>query len=62
MDRVKYLKASLVAVLFFVGLKMTLTGHIHISPELSLVVIGGLLGIGVLASLHTERRSKKATN
>jgi tellurite resistance protein TerC len=61
MDRVRYLKASLVAVLFFVGMKMTLTGHLHISPELSLVVIGGLLGLGVLASVVAERRGRNAT-
>ncbi len=61
MDRIRYLKASLVAVLFFVGFKMTATGHIHISPEISLAIIGGLLGFGVAASLIAERRGRNAT-
>lgn len=60
-DRIRYLKASLVAVLFFVGFKMAATGHLHISPEISLGVIGTLLGAGVVTSLIVERRRKNAT-
>jgi len=61
MDRIRYLKASLVAVLFFVGFKMAATDHLEISPEISLIVIGGFLATGVAASLIVERRGRNAT-
>lgn len=51
MDRFRYLKLSLVAILAFVGVKMLLMHHAHISNLYSLAVILGMLGCGVLASM-----------
>jgi tellurite resistance protein TerC len=51
MDRFRYLKLSLVAILGFVGVKMLLTQHVHISNLYSLAVILGMLGCGVVASV-----------
>jgi len=51
MDKFRYLKASLIAVLLFVGVKMLLVHTpFSVSTTVSLVVIGGLLGLGALAS------------
>ncbi len=51
MDRFRYLKLSLVAVLLFVGVKMILAHHHPIPPLVSLAIIGSVLGAGVVASL-----------
>jgi TerC family integral membrane protein len=51
MDKFRYLKASLIAVLLFVGVKMLLVHTpFSVSTTVSLAVIGGLLGLGALAS------------
>lgn len=51
MDRFRYLKMSLVFLLAYVGVKMLLVHHYKIPPEVSLSVIAGILGVGVLASI-----------
>ena len=51
MDKFRYLKMSLVFLLAYVGVKMLLVHHYKIPPEISLSVIGGILGVGVLASI-----------
>lgn len=53
----KYLKLSLVFVLGFIGVKMLLHHHVHISNIFSLLVIMAFLGIGVLASVLANKRS-----
>ncbi|MGC3980958.1 MAG: TerC family protein [Steroidobacteraceae bacterium] len=55
----KYLKLSLVFVLGFIGVKMMLHHHVQISNLLSLGVILVFLGIGVAASVWSN---KKAAN
>ena len=45
-----HLKYSLIVVLLFVGVKMLIAHWIHISGTISLGVIVGLLGAGVVAS------------
>ena len=51
-DKFRYLKASLIAVLLFVGVKMLLVHTpFSVSTTVSLAVIGALLGLGALASL-----------
>lgn len=56
----RYLKYSLVFILGFVGIKMMLHFHVHISHVISLGVIVGILLAGVLASLWVTRNEPKA--
>lgn len=58
----KYLKISLVFVLGFIGVKMLLHHHVDISNLLSLGVILSFLGIGVLASVWSNKRGKVASD
>ncbi|MCB9849804.1 MAG: TerC/Alx family metal homeostasis membrane protein [Phycisphaerales bacterium] len=51
MDKFRYLKISLVVLLAFVGVKMLLAHHFPIPTWVSLLIIGGILAIGVVASL-----------
>lgn len=56
MDRFHYISYSLVAILFFIGVKMILIPmHIHITIGLSLGVIGSLLLAGVIYSLRKSQ-------
>lgn len=51
-ERFVYLKYSLIAILFYIGVKMILLPlHIHLPIGLSLAVIAGLLLLGILVSL-----------
>jgi tellurite resistance protein TerC len=50
LDRFRYLKYSLVAILFFVGSKMIAHHYITFSPIVSLLVIAICLGLGIGAS------------
>jgi tellurite resistance protein TerC len=54
-DRFKYLKYSLVAILFFVGLKMIAHDWIHLPEWASLTFIIVSLGLGIGISLFTTR-------
>jgi tellurite resistance protein TerC len=47
----QYLKYSLIALLFYVGVKMLISDFAHIPPLLSLAIILLLLGMGMAASL-----------
>src|SRR5690606_30266516 len=52
----RYLQAALIAVLLFVGIKMCLVHTpLKIPTDLSLLVVLGLLGGGVVASLLVRR-------
>lgn len=55
-DRFRYLKISLVFVLAYVGVKMLLSHHHPIPTFVSLSVIGGILFVGVVASMLPGRR------
>lgn len=59
MNKFKYLKTSLVFILFYVGIKMMLVHYYPISTSISLGVIILLLSAGVAASLIN---GKKKTN
>jgi tellurite resistance protein TerC len=51
LDRFRYLKVSLVFVLAYIGVKMLLA-HSHAIPaSVSLAIVAGILGVGLLASL-----------
>jgi len=57
LDRFEYLKYSLIAILFFIGIKMMLIPQkIHLPEIASLLVIGVLLLGGVIASLSLRGR------
>jgi tellurite resistance protein TerC len=51
MDKFRYLKLSLVALLFLVGIKMIVSHHYPIPTGVSLGVIAAVLAVGVIASL-----------
>lgn len=55
-----HLEKAVIAILAFIGAKMLLgvAGLVHLSPLVSLAVVGGLLVIGIVASLvFPERKS-----
>ena len=57
MDRFHYLQLGLAAVLTFVGVKMLVAiWGIHIGTGISLVVVGGILAISIVASLMREKK------
>jgi tellurite resistance protein TerC len=60
MDRFRYLKMSLVFLLAYVGVKMLLAHHYPIPTLVSLAIIGGILGVGVLASVLAGQRDQAA--
>jgi len=47
----RFLRPSLVLILAFVGVKMLLAHHVHIPVTASLLAIGSILGMGILASV-----------
>ena len=55
MEKFRYLKTSLAFLLAFIGVKMLLVHHYPIPSAVSLAVIGGILGVGVLASIIAGR-------
>ncbi|RME49174.1 MAG: TerC family protein [Chloroflexi bacterium] len=55
-DKFYYLKAGLSVVLVFVGVKMVAAQWIHIPVALSLLVIGVVLTVAIVASLVRSRR------
>jgi len=58
MDNFRYLKTSLVFVLGFIGVKMMIEGMVHIPVTVSLSVILGILGVGVMASIFATKRER----
>ena len=58
MHRFKYVKAALVFVLAFIGVKMLLAHFYHLDPYVSLSAIIAMLCVGVLASVVADRRQK----
>ncbi len=55
----RYLRYSLVLVLAFVGVKMLLVSHYHVPNLVSLGIIVGTLGLGILASIWAARREAR---
>lgn len=56
-EKFRYLKPSLIFLLGFIGVKMMISHFYEIKTLPSLAIIGGILGIGVAASMVAERRS-----
>lgn len=55
MEKFRYLKVSLVFLLAYIGVKMLLVHHYPIPNVVSLAVIGGILSVGILASVLAGR-------
>jgi tellurite resistance protein TerC len=58
LDRVRYLRQGLAAVLVFTGAKMLTGEWIHISPVVSVSIIALVLGLTVALSLRPDRTIK----
>lgn len=56
MEKFRYMKMSLVFVLAYVGVKMLLSHHYPIAIGKSLAIIGGILLVGILASVWASHR------
>jgi len=61
MNKFYYLKYGLIAILLFVGIKMSLTGCIEFPVTLSLIVIFGILTFTLGLSFIKTRRILKQT-
>ena len=59
-NKLRYLKTSLVFLMGFVGVKMLLAHHYTIPTTVSLAIITGILTIGVLASIFGGSRDTAA--
>jgi len=59
MEKFRYLKMSLVFLLAFVGVKMLLIHHHPIPNLVSLAIIGGILAVGIIASMKSARDSSE---
>jgi tellurite resistance protein TerC len=59
MDRFAYLKPGVASILVFVGLKMVLSGWVHLPILLSLGVIVGILSAAVLLSLRKSAKEAR---
>jgi len=56
MSKFRYLKMSLVFLLAYIGVKMLLSHHYPVPTGVSLAIIGGILGVGIVASLVGAER------
>jgi tellurite resistance protein TerC len=61
MSKFKYLKIALAVLLILIGAKMIAHDVYHMSHALSLVLIAGIIGAGVLASVISNRRAEPET-
>ncbi len=55
MEKFRYLKMSLVFLLAYIGVKMILMHHFPIPNLVSLAIIGGILAVGILASILADK-------
>ena len=60
LNRFRYLKPSLIFILFFVGVKMLLSTYVELPEWLSLAVIAGALTFGILISFLKSRKEVPA--
>lgn len=60
MSKFKYLKLALAVLLILIGAKMLAHDFYQMSHALSLVLIAGIIGAGVLASVISNRRAQDA--
>ena len=62
MDKFKYLKLALAVLLIVIGAKMFLHAHVKIPHPISLSLIAGIIGAGVVASIVSNRRAERAAD
>ena len=55
LDRLRYLRHGLAAVLVFTGAKMISSEWVHISPSVSVSIIGLVLGVTIAVSMWPRR-------
>ncbi|MCO6436885.1 MAG: TerC/Alx family metal homeostasis membrane protein [Phycisphaerae bacterium] len=60
MHRFRYVSISLVFVLAYIGVKMILSHHYPVPAVVTLAVVGGLVSVGILASLLAGTRDPSA--
>lgn len=58
MEKFRYLKMSLVFLLTYIGVKMMLVHHYPIPNEVSLAIIGGIVAVGIMASILVGEDAK----
>jgi tellurite resistance protein TerC len=58
--RFHYMKQSMIVLLGFIGVKMLLAHHVEIPISISLGIIAGILGAGVIASILTRPKDPAA--
>lgn len=58
MPKFRYLKVAIAVLLVVIGAKMI--GHVDIAPPYMLAVIGGIIAVGILASVVAARRERAA--
>ncbi|OGR75435.1 MAG: tellurium resistance protein TerC [Elusimicrobia bacterium GWC2_64_44] len=56
MDLFRYLKFGIAVILFYVGVKMTISGYYKIDPLISLGVVLGILALSILLSVAIKPR------
>ena len=61
MAQFDYLKYALAGLLVFIGAKMIAHDHLHVPNVVSLAIIAGFIGSGVLASVWANRKRATAT-
>lgn len=59
MDKFRYLKASLIFLLAYIGVKMLIVNWVHIPIEVTLIVVVVALAAGVVASMLANRRDAR---
>jgi len=55
MEKFRYMKMSLVFLLAYVGIKMLIIHYYPIPNDVSLIIISGILGVGIVASTKAGR-------
>ena len=58
MDKFKYLKMALAILLMLIGAKLVAHNHFEVPHVVSLALIAGIIGTGVLASVISNRRAE----
>ncbi len=61
MAQFDYLKYALAALLVYIGAKMIGHGHVHIPNAVSLAIIAGFIGTGVIASIVVNKKRAAET-